>query len=1001
MTTIPKRHCYEATGAVANARLAPLLPNDWIDVSTGNNNKRQPASANNDNDDDNDGDTIIIHVPDFLWENCPRQATKSYRDDVKVYSHLPNGSAILDSKWVLGRLLTSKKIVAAPAASSSSRSISCGDNDTCNPLLAVCETHCFTGMDGFREFALKMNLLQQSSNDKMNGTTTTKMTQGGVEDDYTFPDLCQINNGESDGSSSLTPYAKNIPPRPNLWVVKDAMANGAGGVWVVGPENAHDFLADSTQTPLYPEHKYVAQEYVWPLITYSGKKCHVRVYATITYDGRAFVHERAFLHVANELFSVTDTNDNGSKKRAFDDCVHITNCCANSHDNDKFAGEILADFTTKESSTRDGQQVVPLADFFPSVQATVVELCQKAFPFMEGGQKNHGFEYCGMDFILSYDEQGRALAYLLEINAPPSQDTATGLPHAENLHNDVLRDWMNYWVVPHVEGRESGDDGHLGGWKCVHKPKRHDNEHSVAAPQDNDLILPSKAAILNKIRWALLEKKALKAVATRESLTGEDAYGTQQPGVHEVHGDAIVTRLDAMPITSQISKFARSQFPYFSSQRAPIFFENAGGAQVPQSVVDGMMSSLQCRNRSIIGTETKARARATIKTLFGAENCGSVVLGQNATCLIARLASVIVDQRLFTSADDIIISTENHKAHFDPWVTAAKKVGATIKFWSPSKSEEPSTTKIEEWWPSLEELVSPRTRIVAMSHANNVLGLLRPIKQLSRMIKSKSDGRAMVMVDGVAAVPHVFAAFDDLGVDFYAVSMHKMFGPHVGALIARRGEALDDFTLDRHGVSSGIIDQDDCFRELMEQGTLNIEGCAGVVGVGEYLKALASRSGCLGDEQSNIACHAGGAGETAQEKGTLPFPQTPLSTRVVESAYGKIQQIEAKLARLLVDELSQMHHVRLLQPILGTETKLVRLPIVSFVHDDIPSSKVVKWCAKNGIVCRYGLFLNTDHFATEFDVNQTNGMVRISLAHYNTEEEIRYSCQVLRRFPGW
>ena len=110
---------YKATGHVANIRLSPLLPSDWID-------------ATNQNDED---------VPDFLWENAPRHETRDYRDKVKAYSHLPNGSNILDCKWVLGRLLSDT-------------------NEEDDPLLATLETHCFRGLDGFESFGNKVELFK-------------------------------------------------------------------------------------------------------------------------------------------------------------------------------------------------------------------------------------------------------------------------------------------------------------------------------------------------------------------------------------------------------------------------------------------------------------------------------------------------------------------------------------------------------------------------------------------------------------------------------------------------------------------------------------------------------------------------------------------------------------------------------------------------------------------------------------------------------------------------
>ena len=113
------------------------------------------------------------------------------------------------------------------------------------------------------------------------------------------------------------------------------MSNGAGGIWIVSPDKCrlNFLLIDGCN--LIEEHRYVAQQYAWPPVLYGGKKCHVQsLWSVFTADHKAFVHRKCFLHVANEAFTA------GNYQEA---SVHITNCCANSHDEKKFAGEICAD----------------------------------------------------------------------------------------------------------------------------------------------------------------------------------------------------------------------------------------------------------------------------------------------------------------------------------------------------------------------------------------------------------------------------------------------------------------------------------------------------------------------------------------------------------------------------------------------------------------------------------------------------------------------------------
>ena len=119
---------YSVSGVVAHDRIAPLVPPQWINTT--------------------DSPTV---GPDFLWENAPRRESQQFRDTVSVYSHLPNGTSILDSKWVLGRLFAKR------------------NND---PLLATLETHCFRGVEGFQEFCERVKLLDKSTESPTASTVT-------------------------------------------------------------------------------------------------------------------------------------------------------------------------------------------------------------------------------------------------------------------------------------------------------------------------------------------------------------------------------------------------------------------------------------------------------------------------------------------------------------------------------------------------------------------------------------------------------------------------------------------------------------------------------------------------------------------------------------------------------------------------------------------------------------------------------------------------------------
>ena len=801
---------FSVTGCAAHNRVSPLLPLGWKDCTN---------------------ETSTSSSPSLLWENAPRHESKGTRDEVRCYSHLPNGTALLDSKWALARLMRN-----APES------------------VAELETHCFRGRTGFDQFCKKQFYPAMPSLH---------------HDPVPLPDLLE--------PASTTLY---MPPK-NLWVVKDAMSNGAGGIWVVGEGNQCRFRQ---QSPLIEEHKYIAQKYTWPMVLYGGRKCHVRVYGVMTSDGKAYIHDKCFLHVANEPFQTTTA-------ALSNDSVHITNCCANSHDKEKFSGEIVASFHSKDTNH---ERSVDLSKFYPSIAASFATFAERAFPYLKGGDKNGGFEYLGMDFILS-EKNCELTAFLLEVNAPPSQDTATGLPHAEELHNSVISDLIDLWILPTIIGSLPK----LGGWKCVFKDHHY-------CPWD---ILPSKAVILNKIRWSLQERKQSK----------EEHFTAQT-----------------------VVSFARSQFSFFPSEQ--IFFESAGGAQVPRQVTEQVLNSLKNRNRCVIGNQVKEEARTTLLTLLGtSHDSHTILLGPNATTLLETLATKFVDQLL--TDDEIVIASENHLANVTGWIWLAKQTGATIK-----------------WWPlgaAVEDVVTIHTRIVAISHASNILGQVRDIRAISKQIKAIAPN-SHVVVDGVATAPHIYTDLGNLDdVDWYVISCHKMFGPHLGALCGRR-----------EAIKKVIGSAQDIYKQF-EVGTLNYEACAGIVGLGTYFQRLGSFDA---SEASSLSV------------GSDSVPRQ-LSIEDVISAYQRIRMVEQRLVDCMQSNIKGNHHLRIIQD----SSVSTRLPVFSFSHQRLEASMIVGSLREMGIQCRCGTFLSTEHLQHEF---QFEIVVRMSLAHYNTPNEIT---QVMRR----
>ena len=1016
---------YEATGSAAHSRLAPLVPSHWVDCSP----CAKVGSGEGDGDGDGDGDSNgdfrgDERAVDFIWSNAPRRSTRPYRDAARAYSHLPNGTNILDDKWVLARLF---------AQDCDARDSAGGGR--ASPEERGLESHCFRGPEGFASFCDRVGLRPLRSRDGAGNNDDGAGVGGHSERDfepstssgrrspqqpaYAFPDLLRPR---LEGFGSPPP-----PPSPdNLWVVKDAQSNGAGGIWVVDPSNAGSLFppeyrwsdssgdavgsAGSCGSSLISGHRYVAQRYAWPPALYGGRKFHVRVYGLLTSDGRAYVHRRCFLHVANEPFSHQPSSGRRRGKfaaaspsgTAFEPSVHITNCCANSHDEAKFAGEICADFAqmaTARGGPEDTEKnpAVPLGEYFPSVSKAAAELARRAMPLLRGGETNGGFEYLGMDFILSSDSLSRLevpdtdadgglavvahCAHLLEVNAPPSQETATGLPHAEELHDEVIRDLLNLWVVPRVE---EASPPRAGGWRCVYSVDDNVEEHPSLASEP---IAPSRAAVLNKLRWAIVERRLAKKYE-EESLRVRASLENSSDKDH--------------PKRSQLLAFVRKSFPYFGGSKNIIFLESAGGAQVPRLVIEATRTSLANRHRRKSGSHAKTMARNTLLSILGTgpeNHC--IFLGPNATSLLDLLSRKYVRSGFLGKGDEIIVATENHSANIDPWLEAAERVSGRVVFWHWQRSLPLS---------QLESIITPKTRVVAVSHASNILGELRDVKAICDTVKQVSKGRAHVVVDGVASVAHSYPAIESSGADWYVVSCHKLFGPHLGALCGQRS-AIERISVDARDfrrLASESADKDEMLYKSWEVGTINYEACAGIgYGLGEYFASLsrfASASVSSGSDHLQCDYEVKDGSQTSHECTKESSSFSLVSSKQVRLAYQRIALAEEDIISPLLDFLRQNCHVQIIEdgPGRGENLSIGRIPIVTFCHANLHSDSIAQICQDMGIICRSDTFLSGDLFRQQLEYSGVKGnVVRFSFAHYNHIDETRRVVEALRSIDGW
>ena len=370
-----------------------------------------------------------------------------------------------------------------------------------------------------------------------------------------------------------------------------------------------------------------------------------------------------------------------------------------------------------------------------------------------------------------------------------------------------------------------------------------------------------------------------------------------------------------------------------------------------------------------------------------------VFLGANSSHLFGQLARLYVKSKFLSSGDELVLASENHLANVKPWIEAVREIGGRTLWWtSCDLSQKIGAFSNGEYFAAstdFNSLLSANTRLVCLSHSSNILAQLRDIKALCRKVRQQCP-RAHIVVDGVAACPHSYAAVDDLGVDFYCVSYHKSFGPHIGAMIGRK-DAIGDI------VTKAPLKNEKEVYQIFESGTLNYEGCNGIIGVGNYFAALGSFGR---NNESHEICKASKTGEDSIQNPIWSAVNRVLCAGVVKEAYHRISVVEKECLDYVIDKLRQCKNVR----IIGN---CHDLPIVAFVHSTISSQMIVEWCSQHQVIIRCGSFLTTEILQAEFNIGRQcnsddfGGIVRISFCHYNTLGEAHKVVDVLQSMNAW
>lgn len=302
----------------------------------------------------------------------------------------------------------------------------------------------------------------------------------------------------------------------------------------------------------------------------------------------------------------------------------------------------------------------------------------------------------------------------------------------------------------------------------------------------------------------------------------------------------------------------------------------------------------------------------------------NLVYGASSTQLLRNLALSLT----FAEGDEIIVSILDHEANIAPWLDLAERQGLYVKFWNPEGQGNNPKLTVD----TLRPLLSGRTRFLAFTHSTNLLGSIHDVKAITAAAHEYPN--LSVCVDGVAYAPHRGIDMKDLGVDFYCLSWYKVFGPHISMLYGSR--------------------------EAQKQ----------LKPLGHYFNPAETLADKLG--------FAAGSYELIASIPTVV-------DHLLEHGWEDSIKQEGEIQKMLLDYLSKRDDVTIYgEPSAGTDH---RVPIVSFTVKGWDSRNVVAAIESNS---RFGL--KHGHFYSHrlvkelLDLDTTDGVVRVSMAHYNTRK---------------
>ena len=406
--------------------------------------------------------------------------------------------------------------------------------------------------------------------------------------------------------------------------------------------------------------------------------------------------------------------------------------------------------------------------------------------------------------------------------------------------------------------------------------------------------------------------------------------------------------------------YVKAQFPAFSDPKSSkwSFFENAGGSYVPTNVIEHLnhfMTSTKVQpyaefDTSAIAGDNMDQATKLFAEMINAKT-DEIIIGGSTTMNMYVLSNAM--RSLLKPGDEVIVTNQDHEANVGAWRRLAEH-GMIIKEWQ--INPETAELNIDD----LKALLSEKTRIVAVTHCSNIVGSINDLKSIAKLVHEYD---AYIVGDGVSYAPHGFPDVKDLDVDFYAFSLYKTFGPHLGLLYGKK-DILNKLPNQNHEFLEGDVPY------TLNPGGPNHEELSCLIGVYEYF--------------NNLYEHH--------------FPGQDASTRgKIEAVNELIAKHEMEIANPLLDYINTRDDINLIG-----KTKISnkdRAPTIAFTMNNKSSKELSSDLVKQGIATR-----NDNFYAWRclkaLGIDTDDGVVRTSMVHYNTHEDVKKLIEALMDIRG-